>query len=62
MYQAQVDLGLITGVCQRLGTRATLHVVEGADHSFSVLKRSGRTDSEVLDELGDAITDWLRRV
>ena len=49
-------------VCQRLGTRATLRVVEGADHSFSVLKRSGRTDSEVLDELGDAITDWLKRV
>jgi hypothetical protein len=37
-------------------------VVEGADHSFSVLKRSGRTDSQVLDELADAITDWLRRV
>jgi predicted alpha/beta-hydrolase family hydrolase len=56
------DLGPITGVCERLGARATLHVVEGADHSFSVLKRSGRTDSQVLDELADAITDWLRRV
>ena len=56
------DLGLITGVCERLGARAALHVVEGADHSFSVLKRSGRTDSQVLDELADAITDWLRRV
>jgi predicted alpha/beta-hydrolase family hydrolase len=56
------DLGLITGVCERLGARATLHVVEGADHSFSVLKRSGRTDSQVLEELADAITDWLRLV
>jgi predicted alpha/beta-hydrolase family hydrolase len=56
------DLGLITGVCERLGPRATLHVVEGADHSFSVLKRSGRTDAQVLDELADTITDWVRPV
>jgi predicted alpha/beta-hydrolase family hydrolase len=56
------ELGLTTGVCERLGARATLHVVEGADHSFSVLKRSGRTDAEVLEELADTITDWLRQV
>ena len=56
------DLGLITGVCGRLGSRATLHVIEGADHSFSVLKRSGRTDAQVLDELADTITEWVRRV
>jgi uncharacterized protein len=56
------DLGLISGVCERLGARATLHVVEGADHSFSVLKRSGRTDDQVLGELADVITDWVRRV
>jgi predicted alpha/beta-hydrolase family hydrolase len=56
------DLGLMTGVCHGLGPRATLHVVEGADHGFSVLKRSGRTDAEVLDELADTITEWVRRV
>jgi predicted alpha/beta-hydrolase family hydrolase len=56
------DLGLITGLCRDLGPRATLHVVEGADHSFSVLKRSGRTDPQVLEELADAITDWVRQV
>jgi predicted alpha/beta-hydrolase family hydrolase len=56
------DLELITGVCERLGARAALHVVDGADHSFSVLKRSGRTDAQVLEELGDVITDWVRRV
>jgi predicted alpha/beta-hydrolase family hydrolase len=56
------DLGLITGVCEHLGTRATLHVVEGADHSFSVLKRSGRTDAEVLDELAGTVTDWVKQV
>ena len=56
------DLGLITGVCERLGARATLHVVDGADHAFSVLKRSGRTDDEVMDELADTTADWMRRV
>jgi uncharacterized protein len=54
------DLGMITGVCERLGGRATLHVVEGADHSFGVLKRSGRSDAEVLDELADGVADWCR--
>jgi predicted alpha/beta-hydrolase family hydrolase len=56
------DLDLITGVCEGLGARATLHIVEGADHSFSVLKRSGRSDAQALDELADTITDWVRRV
>lgn len=38
---------------------ATLHVVEGADHSFGVRKRDGRTEDEVLDELATTITGWL---
>jgi hypothetical protein len=46
-------------VLGRLGARATLHVVDGADHSFHVLKRSGRTDAKVLHELADAITGWM---
>jgi predicted alpha/beta-hydrolase family hydrolase len=56
------DLGLITSVCAGLGPTATLHVVEGADHSFGVLKRSGRTEAEVTGELALAITDWVRRL
>lgn len=52
------DLTLLEPVCGSLGTRATLHVVEGADHSFHVPKRSGRSDEEVMEELGDAMTDW----
>ncbi len=56
------DLGLIGDVCDGLGPRATLHVVDGADHSFAVLKRSGRTEAEVMAELADTITGWTRRV
>ncbi|MCP3957248.1 MAG: alpha/beta hydrolase [bacterium] len=56
------DLDLLRPVCDRLGDRATLHIVEGGDHSFCVLKRSGRTFSEVLDELADAVEEWSRTV
>src|SRR5881275_1228069 len=45
------DLQLLRPVVNRLGERATLHVVEGGDHSFKVLKRSGRTESDAMDEL-----------
>jgi len=41
-----------------LGERATLHLAEGGDHSFHVLKRSGRTDAEVMAELVETIVAW----
>jgi predicted alpha/beta-hydrolase family hydrolase len=53
-------LDLITDVCEELEPNATLHVVEGGDHSFAVLKRSGRTQSEVLGELVDTTVEWSR--
>jgi predicted alpha/beta-hydrolase family hydrolase len=52
------DLEGITSVCEGLGERATLHVVDGADHSFHVLKRSGRTDAEALDEIAASVAGW----
>jgi len=54
------ELDRITAVCGRLGSRATLHVVEGADHSFAVLKRSGRSEAEVMDELANSLGSWCR--
>ncbi|HTM58406.1 MAG TPA: alpha/beta family hydrolase [Candidatus Udaeobacter sp.] len=52
------DLALLRPVLDRLGERATLHVVEGADHSFHVLKKSGRTDDQVMDELAETVDQW----
>jgi predicted alpha/beta-hydrolase family hydrolase len=52
------DLKLLRPVVKQLGERATLHLVEGADHSFHVLKRSGRTDVEVMAELVETIVAW----
>jgi predicted alpha/beta-hydrolase family hydrolase len=50
---ALADLELLRPVCDELGARAQLHVVEGADHGFHVLKRSGRSDEQVIEELAD---------
>jgi len=52
------DLKLLKPVVKRLGDRATLHLVEGGDHSFHVLKRSGRTDADVMGELVQAMVDF----
>ena len=56
------DLELLRPICERLGERATLRVIAGGDHSFYVLKRSGRTFSEVLDEIADAVDDGSQRL
>jgi len=55
---ALADLGLLLPVLERLGPSATLRVIEGADHMFHVLKRSGRSDAQVLDELALAVAQW----
>ncbi len=53
---------LIEATVATLGERATLHRVEGADHSFKVLKRSGRTGAEVEREVLDTLVGWLARL
>ena len=52
------ELPLLEPVVRSLGARATLHLVDGADHSFAVLKRSGRSGPDVLDELANALSRW----
>ncbi len=55
---AFAELKLLEPVVRRLADRATLQLIEGGDHSFHVLKRSGRTDPDVLEELVNAIGEW----
>lgn len=40
----------------------TMHWVEGADHSFHVLKSSGRTDADVMREITATSSAWLDRI
>jgi predicted alpha/beta-hydrolase family hydrolase len=56
------ELSLLKPVCEQLGTRATLHLIEDADHSFHVPVRSGRTDADVRHEIADTVASWWRRV
>jgi predicted alpha/beta-hydrolase family hydrolase len=52
---------LLAAVMGRLQPRAKLVRVAGADHSFRVLKSSGRTPDDVLSEVTRALLGWLDR-
>ena len=52
------SLDLLQGVVKRLGSRATLHLIEEGDHSFKVPKRTGKTERDVLEELATTIQQW----
>jgi predicted alpha/beta-hydrolase family hydrolase len=52
---------LLLALLERLGPPAELHRVAEADHSFGVLKRSGRTPTDVLAEVRDTLLAWLDR-
>jgi predicted alpha/beta-hydrolase family hydrolase len=54
------ELDLIRETTAKLGPRAQLHVIEGGDHSFHVLKSSGRTDEQVREELLDTMAHWMK--
>jgi predicted alpha/beta-hydrolase family hydrolase len=56
------DLTLLRPICRGLGPRATLHVIETADHSFHVLVKSGKSDGEVLRELARTTAAWALKI
>jgi predicted alpha/beta-hydrolase family hydrolase len=52
-------LDLLRPVVEDLGSRATLHIVEGGDHSFKVPKKLGRSEDDVTREIIDSIVHWM---
>jgi uncharacterized protein len=56
------DLTLLKPICKKLGKRATLHTIDGADHSFHLLKSHGNTDDSVLDELAYTTRVWTETI
>jgi hypothetical protein len=56
------DLTLLKPICKKLGKRATLHIVEGAEHSFHMLKSSERTNDEILEELVSTTVEWSEEI
>jgi predicted alpha/beta-hydrolase family hydrolase len=49
----------IEALMARLGERATLELIEGADHSFHVPVRSGRSDAEMRSALLKVVVQWM---
>lgn len=56
------NVELLQAVCGQIGARATLALLQDADHSFHVPARTGRKDSEVRAELWVAVADWIELV
>ena len=50
---------LMEAVLGRVGPGFRMHWLEGADHGWHVLKSSGRTDADVLEEAGRVSEEWL---
>jgi predicted alpha/beta-hydrolase family hydrolase len=53
------DLTLLTPLLDSLGEKTKLRVIEGADHSFNMLKSAAKTSQEVQMELARITSDWL---
>lgn len=55
------DLTLLRSCIEALGARATLEIIDDADHSFHVRAKSGRRDAQVLDAMLDTMAAWIDR-
>jgi len=56
------ELELLSGLIERLGERASLRLIEDADHSFRVPARAGRKDADVKRDMMDALAGWTLSV
>ena len=51
-------LDLLEPVCENLGDKATLHLLDTADHGFKVLKRR-KTEEDVFVEMARVLSEWI---
>jgi uncharacterized protein len=56
------ELDLLRPVCTQLGDRATLHLLDTADHGFRILKRSRESEEDVYVEMARVVQDWASRL
>ena len=50
----------LRAVCDGLQDRATLKLIDDADHSFHVRTRSGRSNRDTMNEIADTVATWIR--
>ncbi len=53
------ELDLLQPTCNQIGDKATLHLLDTADHGFKILKRSRNTDEDVFVEMARVINEWV---
>ena len=59
---ALAEVNLLKPVVASLGDRATLHLIEHADHGLCVPAKSGRTPADAQAEALDAMAEWMVRL
>ena len=52
------NLELLRPVCKNLGARATLHVLDTADHGYKILKKSRASAEDVFVEMARVVRGW----
>ena len=55
-------LDLLRPVCEKLGERATPHVLDTADHGYKILKKSRASDEDVFTEMARVVRDWAAKL
>lgn len=56
------DLTLFRPVIKKLGTRATLHTLDTADHSYKILKKTRESSEDVFAEMARMTGDWVNSI
>ena len=55
-------LDLLRSVSKKLGKRATLHLLDTADHGFRTLKRSRKSEEDVFAEMARIVGEWASQL
>ena len=55
-------LDLLEPVIENLGNRATLHLLDTANHGYKVLKKTRVSEQDVFDEMAEALADWAKQI
>jgi hypothetical protein len=56
------SLELLKPVCKKLGSRATLHLLDTADQGFCTLKRSRKSTEDVYVEMARIVREWASQL
>jgi predicted alpha/beta-hydrolase family hydrolase len=52
------EMALLKPVCEKLGSGATLHVLDTADHGYKILKKSRTSAEDVFAEMARVVREW----